>query len=347
MSRFKVTPSTPVTFRKQLRQWLIRGLRVSAIIGCVIAGAWVFLAQPIMAGDNPPTPVTVNPARLEAHVRMLSETLAPRSYRHAENLDKVASYIAEQFKAAGAVVEMQPVKVPGGEYMNVIGRFGPAEGAITVIGAHYDACEAFPAADDNASGVAGLIELAVLYGQHPPPFPVELVAYTLEEPPYFASDYMGSAVHARSLQQAKREVSLMISLEMIGFFKDERGSQQYPAFIMKFFYPSRGNYIAIVGSNAQRKVVKRFKKAAKGVASIPYETLAAPASVPGVNFSDHRNYWALGYPALMITDTAFMRNPNYHKASDTADTLDYTRMAEVVRLVYGGLENYTRAQVKH
>ena len=221
--------------------------------------------------------------------------------------------------------------------------FGPEDAPHCVIGAHYDVCGIQPGADDNASGVAGLLELAVLLGRDPSlPAHFELVAYNLEEPPFFAGPQMGSAVHADALHKRGATLALMLSLEMIGYFRDERGSQSYPAPLLNLLYPSQANFIALVGRWDQRTVVKAFKASCVGTADIPVVSIAAPAALPAIDFSDHRNYWAHGYPALMVTDTSFLRNPNYHKATDSWDTLDYGRMAEVVRMLHAGLLNHAQ-----
>jgi Zn-dependent M28 family amino/carboxypeptidase len=282
--------------------------------------------------------VSVAPQSLEAHVRFLSVDCYPRHYLARENQAKAVAYITARLRDAGGRIARQEFSTPSGNYENVIAHFGPDEGPRYVIGAHFDSCGVQPGADDNASGVAALLELAVLLGREKSlPAHFELVAYNLEEPPHFAGAHMGSAIHARSLKEQKIPVALMVSLEMVGFFNDERGSQSYPVALMKLLYPSRGNFIAIVGRWDQRSTVRAFKRACAGTADIPVVSLAAPASLPAIDFSDHRNYWAEGYPALMITDTSYFRNPNYHQPTDTYDTLDYRRMAEVVRMLHAGL----------
>ncbi|HEV2854397.1 MAG TPA: M28 family peptidase [Thermoanaerobaculia bacterium] len=285
---------------------------------------------------------TVDPARLEAHVRALAEDFIPRDEDHPENLDQAAAYIRRQLEQAGGRVEDQAFDVAGNTYRNVIARFGPETRERIVVGAHYDAAGPYPGADDNASGVAGLIELAFLLGKGGLPLQVELVAYTLEEPPYFASGAMGSAVHAASLKKQGIPVRAMISLEMIGYFTDAPGSQELPAPFLKLLYPSKGNFIAVVGKLGQGSLVGKVKKAMKRAAPLPVESINAPTSLPGVDLSDHRNYWAAGYPAVMLTDTAFFRNPHYHGESDTPDTLDYRRMALVVEGVYGAVKALAR-----
>ncbi|WP_426165562.1 M28 family peptidase [Pseudoduganella sp. R-34] len=294
------------------------------------------VAQP-MVTPVPSTPPSVDPARLEAHVKKLSVDFYPRSFDHAAILARTAAYIEEQFKEAGAQVSTQDVVVDEMRYKNVVARFGPERGRLLVIGAHYDSHGGTPGADDNASGIAGLLELAHLLGKSAPGRPVELVAYTLEEPPHFRSPHMGSVWHARALKAAGRDVELMLSLEMIGYFSDSPGSQAYPLSAMKLAYPDRGNFIALVGQFGDFGLSRSVKAAMSGASDLPVYSLNAPAFVQGVDFSDHRSYWAQGFPALMVTDTAFMRNRNYHRPGDTFDKLDYKRMAMVVQSVYAVL----------
>ena len=294
------------------------------------------VAQP-MVTPVPSTPPSVDPAKLEAHVKKLSVDFYPRSFDHVAKLASTAAYIEEQFKEAGAQVSIQDVIVDKARYKNLVARFGPERGRLLVIGAHYDSHGGTPGADDNASGIAGLLELAHLLGQSTPGRPVELVAYTLEEPPHFRSPHMGSVWHARALKAEGRDVKLMLSLEMIGYFSDSPGSQAYPLAAMKLAYPDRGNFIALVGQFGDFGLSRSVKAAMSGATDLPVYSLNAPAFVQGVDFSDHRSYWAQGYPALMVTGTAFMRNRNYHRAGDTFDKLDYKRMAMVVQSVYAVL----------
>ncbi len=305
-------------------------------VGLLIS--WIIVTQPLLVSPRPNAPtVSVPPVRLERHVGMVSQTYMPRNAAHPENLDRIAAYIAQEFAQANARVVEQPYAIDGHTYRNVIGSYGPDTADRIVIGAHYDAAGPFPGADDNASGVAGLLELAYLLGTVPLSTRVELVAYTLEEPPYFRTPLMGSAVHAQSLRQQGHSVRVMIALEMIGYFSDAPNSQLFPASILKLFYPTEGNFIAIVGNVGQGAVVRRAKRAMRGASALPVYSLNAPRFVPGVDFSDHLQYWAAGYQALMITDTAFYRNARYHTAHDTPETLDYPRMAMVVQGVYAAV----------
>jgi Zn-dependent M28 family amino/carboxypeptidase len=308
----------------------------SAVICAGILMLATLVAQP-MVTPVPSTPPSVDPAKLEAHVKKLSVDFYPRSFDHVAKLARTAAYVEEQFKEAGAQVSIQDVVVDETRYKNVVARFGPERGRLLVIGAHYDSHGGTPGADDNASGIAGLLELAHLLGQSTPGRPVELVAYTLEEPPHFRSPHMGSVWHARALKAEGRDVELMLSLEMIGYFSDSPGSQAYPLAAMKLAYPDRGNFIALVGQFGDFGLSRSVKAAMSGATDLPVYSLNAPAFVQGVDFSDHRSYWAQGFPALMVTDTAFMRNRNYHRPGDTFDKLDYKRMAKVVQSVYAVL----------
>ncbi len=313
------------------------------------------VTQPLVSPVRYQSP-SVDAARLAAHVKHLSVDLYPRSSDRLDNTERAAKYVFDEFEAAGAKVSIQDVMVRGVTYKNIIARFGPQDGALIVVGAHYDshgdaATGALypggftpdthtPGADDNASGVAGLIELAHLLGRQPPSRAVELVAYALEEPPHFRTGDMGSVWHARSLVASKRDVTLMLSLEMIGFFSDAPGSQSFPVPAMQYLYPDRGNFIALVGELGDVANMRRAKALMSGGSDLPVYSINAPAMLQGIDFSDHRSYWGEGYAALMVTDTAFFRNVHYHRASDSHGKLDYRRMAQVVQSVFALVQQY-------
>ncbi len=315
--------------QRRKRMWII-GLCVVAVLVVLFGAALFYVTQPVFGAAPGNASGTVDPKRLETHVRMLAETFHPRDHLHPENLDKVAAYIGSELKAAGGEVSEQPFKTVEGTYRNVIATFGPDTPERIVLGAHYDTCGPQPGADDNASAVAGLIELAYLLGKEKLPMRVELVAYTLEEPPYFRTPQMGSAVHARKLKEANARVRLMVSIEMIGYFTDAPDSQKYPLPGLSAVYPSKGNFIAVVGRVGETALVRDIKTAMTKASPLPVYSINAPAEIPGHDFSDHLNYWNEGYPAVMVTDTSFYRNNNYHQKSDRPETLDYRRMAQVV-----------------
>lgn len=317
-------------------------LLVVLIFLLLLIGVWFWITQPLLSRASPNSERTVDPARLEAHVRKLSIELGPRDADHLENLDRVAAYIKDEFSQTTAHVSEQAYSVPGKTYRNVVARFGPESAERIIIGAHYDTAGPLPGADDNASGVAGLIELARLLGRQQPPIRVELVAFSLEEPPYFRTTGMGSSVHAESLRNQNVQVRAMISLEMIGCYSDAPNSQLFPVGVLSAFYPSRGNFIAVVGRLSDALLVRKTKSAMRNAAPLPVYSINAPRFVPGVDFSDQLNYWDAGYSALMITDTAFYRNRNYHTAQDTAEKLDYKRMAMGVEGVYAAVNELAR-----
>jgi len=273
---------------------------------------------------------------------MLSETFAPRDWRHPENLDRAAAYIRAELTHPSARISEQPFELDGHTYRNVIASFGPATGERIIVGAHYDAHEEFPGADDNASGVAGLIELAKLLSNQRLPLRVDLVAYTLEEtrrPRRGAPgvSLYGSTVHAKSLLRDRASVRVMFSLEMIGFFSDREKSQSYPSSVLRLFYPDRGNFLVVCGRLREGWMIRRIKSAMLAASELPVYSFNAPSFVAGINRSDHAVYWAAGYPAVLVTDTAFNRNPNYHNAADVLETLDYHRMAMAVQAVYAAV----------
>lgn len=313
--------------------------RFLSVVGLVLAGIAVMFALTTQPSCThcPPTQQTVSPERLRGHVEKLSVDFAPRNYKRVWNLDKCADYISGHFMKAGGRVDIQTYEVAGNTYRNVVAQFGSTNQPVIVVGAHYDACQDTPGADDNASGVAGLIELAYLLGQADLAQRVELVAFTLEEPPFFRTANMGSARHAYGLKQEGVEVEAMVCLEMIGYFSDEQDSQHFPSALIKLFYPDTGNYIAVIGSMGDRKLAKNMKESMRGATDLPVHSMCAPKGFPGLDYSDHLNYWNFDYTAVMVTDTAFMRNFNYHGAGDTADRLDYDRMAKVVLGVYEGV----------
>jgi Zn-dependent M28 family amino/carboxypeptidase len=325
----------------------------ASMVAALIAATITLAVQPFVT-PLPFTPPQVDSARLQAHVKRLSVDFYPRSFEQSGNIERAAGYILDEFKAAGAVVTVQDVTVLGKTYKNIIASFGPKAGPLLVIGAHYDSHgdtsaetppgytpdSHTPGADDNASGVAGLIELAHLLGGKPPSQAIELVAYTLEEPPHFRTEHMGSAWHARSLKAAQRDVRLMLSLEMIGYFSDAPGSQAYSIAGMQHLYSDRGDFVALVGKLGNFGAMRQSKALMSGATDLPVYSINAPQLLQGIDFSDHQSYWNEDIPALMVTDTAFMRNKNYHLAGDTYEKLDYHRMAKVVQAVYALTRQY-------
>ncbi len=275
---------------------------------------------------------------LKNHVYKITGDKGFRNINDTGALNTTARYIISELeKVHPGLVSKQVYEVSGKTYGNIITSFGPEHAPVIVIGAHYDVCDDQAGADDNASGVAALLELARLLAQEPTEkwnYRIDLVAYTLEEPPSFRTGQMGSAVHARKLYEENENVAGMISIEMIGFYRDAKHTQTYPVGFLKWFYGSRGNYITVVKKFNSGKFTRHFTRRFKHGGSILTKVFAAPKWVPGIDFSDHLNYWKYGWDALMITDTSFYRNANYHQASDTPEKLDYSRMSFVVSDIY-------------
>lgn len=253
-----------------------------------------------------------------------------RSYKDTAVLNQVAEFISDEFSKNSGHVYYQDFSIGSFTFRNVIGLIGDTTKPRIVIGAHYDVCGEQDGADDNGSGVVGLIASMQGLASYTGEYCLEFVAYTLEEPPFFGTEYMGSAQHANWLNERNVDVFGMISVEMIGFFSDAKKSQSYPLGILKLFYGGRGDYITLVQTFHRGKFAKRFSKAFKKSKKIKTKKFVGPKHLVGIDFSDHRNYWSLGYSALMITDTSFFRNKNYHQDTDTIDTLDFARMAHVV-----------------
>jgi len=273
--------------------------------------ALIAIRQPVLFSRTPHRAhARADASRLRADVVALTKHRDP-------------AYIASELRETGAVVTEQVFTARGRTYRNVIATFGPDTKELLVVGAHYDAFNELPGADDNASGTAGLLELARLLAREQLTMSVALVAYANEEPPFFGSEQMGSAIHAESI--ANRRVRGMICLEMIGYF---RGEQRWNSWVLDLMYPKRGDFIAVTGGWDDRALVKRVKSAMCSAGGVNVLSFSGPRQM--LDASDHRNYWARGWNAVMITDTAYVRNPNYHTRNDTAETLDYEKMAWVV-----------------
>jgi hypothetical protein len=321
-----------------MRKALRVTLWVLAALGVVLLVAAVALTNPVKARSFE-SGVSADVSRLRSDVEALTGLPGFRCFERPDDLDRAATWVRSALEESGLPVEEQPFGVGGWTYKNFIARYGPEDAPTLVVGAHYDVCGEQPGADDNASAVAGLLELVRLLGRHRPEvyYRIELALWPLEEPPNFRTEDMGSAVHASSLAQSKADVRGMICLEMLGYFSDEPGSQSYPAPGMGLLYPSRGNFISVVGNVSSWGFTRSVKGWMAGATELPVRSINAPALVPGVDLSDHLNFWKHGWNAVMITDTAFYRNPNYHEVTDTPDTLDYGRMAHVVTGVYAAV----------
>lgn len=267
---------------------------------------------------------------IRKNLEVIINTSKKRNYKNVDVLDSIADYIKKQFLKSTNRVTSQKFEARNQFYSNIIASFGPEDGERIVVGAHYDVCGEQDGADDNASGVAGILELARLLKNIELKYRVDLVAYSLEEPPFFGTEQMGSYVHAKSLYEAKVPLKGMISLEMIGYYSDEENSQEYPLGFLKWFYGSKGNYITIIQKSIDGNFSSQFKKLTFENNSILTKSFKVPTFFGGIDLSDHRNYWHFGYSAVMITNTSFYRNDNYHTKEDVLSNLNIPNIGLVV-----------------
>lgn len=326
-----------VKILKKLLDWLMTLVFAIVIWAIVVAGFLIYATKmPGHSFEGLPQPLTTGEidlsSRLRNHVHFFSMDVGERNWQNYEGLERAINYIEQQFKKAGLNVKRLPYKFQGEIFYNVeavLKGNEPSNPAI-LIGAHYDSAEGSPGANDNATGVAALIELAHLLKKEKITRTIKFVSFANEEAPYFNTGKgMGSIEYIRSLKNPKASIQCMIALETIGFYSERQGSQEYPP-VVSMFYPGKGNFIAFVGNISSGKLVRTLIKTFRQDSTIPSEGAVLPSFVPGVSFSDHRSFWEAGIPALMITDTAFYRDPEYHLHTDTAERLNYDQMARVV-----------------
>jgi len=282
---------------------------------------------------------------LSQHVKYLSETIGERNLTKAGTLQATADYLQSQLRLEGYPVREQTYSVQGHQVRNleiIIPGRDATEGTV-LVGAHYDSIAGSPGANDNASGVAAVLELAHIWKAAPQRKPIRLVLFVNEEPPFFQTADMGSLAYARQLQSEHISVSAMISLETIGYFSDVVGSQKYPA-MLSLLYPDRGNFIAFVGNPESRNLVRRSVRKFRETSKFPSDGIAAPADWPGVGWSDHWSFWQQNYPAIMVTDTALFRYRYYHTPFDTPDRVDFEKMARVLQGVQRVVESLATDQ---
>ena len=280
-------------------------------------------------------PLTMEQARLtdrlRKHIVVLSEEIGERNLWRDGTLNTTADYIEETLQAMGYAVTSQAYTVQATSVRNleaVLGGTSLAE-EIVLIGAHYDTVSESPGANDNASGVAALLEIARLLAAKPLARSVRFVAFVNEEAPFFYTWKMGSHRYARRAHERGDNITAMLSLETIGYYSDANGSQQYPNPVYAWLYPSTGNFIGFVGNLASRKLVRQCLGAFRRHSAFPSEGIAAPGRMMGIHWSDHWSFWQEGYAAVMVTDTALFRYPHYHTSTDLPDRIDYERLARV------------------
>ena len=269
---------------------------------------------------------------LERHVIMVSLTIGERRIGHGDSLERAKAYLVSELEPIvaqkRASLWLEDLGADGSNAKNVVVELAGASPELVIVGAHYDSAPGAPGANDNGSGVAAALELAKLLSARHFSKSVRFVFFANEEPPYFQNPGMGSLHHARGCRERGEKVSAMLSLESLGYYSSEPGSQRYP-WPVGLLYPDRGNFIGFVGNLASRSLVRRAIAAFRAATRFPSEGAALPAFIPGVGWSDHWAFWEFGYPAIMLTDTATFRDPHYHSAADTPEHLDFASLARV------------------
>jgi len=276
--------------------------------------------------------------RLERDVRVLSEQYPGRSAWDRQTLNNAGLWVAKRFQSMGYEVKLEAVpNGDGSEGFNVVAELAGTGHAdeIVIVGAHYDVEVKTPGADDNASGVAGMLELARRFAGRPMDRTVRFIGYTNEENSSSRGAKMGSYVNAQGCKDRGENVVAMMSIEMIGYFSDEPNSQRYPfpaeqAAALGLELPTVGNFIGVVGRFADQALIELIGGAMVEAGSVDVVPVALPAQIPALYRSDHANYWMIGAAAVMVTDTSEYRTPHYHRMSDTVETLDFLRMGGVV-----------------
>ena len=319
------------------------GLALAAAIVSVLS---YMVAMPGSSYSGAPKPLTADERVLVENLRRHVVSVASREHNlaHPSELEAAARYIEVTLSGLGYGTAAQRFVVDGKEVRNIEVEVagGAGAGEVVIVGAHYDSVLGAVGANDNGSGVAAVLELARLFRDARPMRTVRFVAFVNEEPPFYRSEQMGSRVYARRSRERRDHIVAMLSLETIGYYSDEPGSQLYP-FPLRFFYPSTGNFLAFVANLGSRGLLHEALASFRRNAQFPSEGVAAPAFIPGVDWSDHWSFWQESYPALMVTDTALYRYPHYHTLQDTPDKLDYERLARVVKGLHGMLRDLARA----
>lgn len=272
---------------------------------------------------------------LRLHVDRLAGLIGPRYLQKPKTIQATVGYIESQWAAMGMTVKQECYGAFGDNAINlVVDIMGTKRSdEVVLLGAHYDTVYCTPGADDNASAVAAMLEVSRLLLKHRASRTIRYVAFACEEPPYFAIGAMGSQFHARQSRLRGDKITGMLCLEMVGYFSDAEQSQMVPTAIPRWlhrFFPRRGNFLAAIGNLASWRLCWSFRRGFKrGTRSMPLFSLCLPESVNDIRLSDNSSFWDQGYPALMLTDTSYLRNPHYHKGSDTPETLNYPRMTQV------------------
>jgi len=310
------------------------------------AGNWLRMAGRSHRGPLPTADDSLNQlvVQVDRHVRHLAQEIGERNVsRRPAELARAADYIEAELTGDGYLVRRQPYEVPGIACSNleveIRGKVRPNE--IVVVGAHYDTVAHSPGANDNGSGVAGLLALAHLFARSQPGRTLRFVAFVNEELPYAHTPLMGSRVYARRCRERGENVVAMLCLETIGYYSDQPGSQHYPPMLKRLF-PAKANFIAFIGNTRCGRLVRHAVAEFRGREKFPCQGASLPECLSDISRSDHWSFWQEGYPAVMVTDTANFRGPHYHTPGDTADKVDMERTARVIRGLHGVIESLVR-----
>ena len=267
---------------------------------------------------------------LRKHVVALASTIGERNLWRYTALQRAAEYIEKHFREAGYAPARHTYDISMVPISNIEASLPAPESEIVVVGAHYDTVAGCPGANDNGTGIAALLELARRFAGRMHQRTLRFVAFVNEEPPFFQTPQMGSAVYAGAARAKGDRIVGMLSLETMGYYSDERGSQRYPVEEMRGLHPDVGNFIGFVSNLESRDLLDRAARAFQARSRVPVQAAALPAGLPGAGWSDHWSFWQAGYPALMVTDTAPWRYPHYHTAQDTPDKIDFDKLEDVV-----------------
>jgi Zn-dependent M28 family amino/carboxypeptidase len=332
----------------------------------------MFYRMPGQSNTGPLSPLSAEQqllsSRLRQHVFMLAGDIGARSLTSApDNLEKAANYIEHVFRSFSLQTTHQRFAVQvfdskkrqvteqgisfgntEHETRNVIaeitGTSLPTE--IVVVGAHYDSVYDCPGANDNATGVSALLEIAAEMSRQQPDRTIRFAAFTNEEPPFFRTEDMGSIRYAKHCREANEAIVGMVCLEEIGYYTEAANSQKLPHPVLRLVAPAVGNFISFVGNFASTNLLKHCVASFRDCVQFPSEAVALPSIMAGSDFSDHASFWRFGYPAIMVTDTAFYRYPHYHEADDTPDKIDYENFARVVSGLQGVVSTLAASRTK-
>lgn len=332
------------------RMWWFGGILLGVAILAILAYLMMIDVKPRVArpagGETVRAEVQALKPRLMEHVRILSGTIGERNLHRPLALRAAADYIRRTWKSQGFEVAEERFNVREQPCMNLVveQRGGSKQpGTIVLVGAHYDSVIGSPGANDNATGVAILLEMSRALSRETLGRAVRFVAFVNEEPPYFLTEMMGSRQHARQARERGEDIAAMLSLETLGYYTNATKSQQYPS-PFGAFYPRTGNFLGVVGNLSSRGLVVDFLRQFMSVSDFPVEGIATFEWIPGINWSDHWSFWQEGYPALMLTDTAPYRYPEYHSPRDVADEINGPEFARVAHGIIQAIRGMTATQ---